>query len=369
MKKHSLRRTLLIAMWLTAFFLFLFLIGGLALLTARTDQATWNTHSVLYLVGSGLFLLIVIISIGAFFLIQRNVLKAIDELSQGTEMLGRGEIKHHPNKQPYKEFEELAISINDMAHKLKLREEALKKAHDQAMQANRFKGQMLAHVSHDLRTPNNAILGYSELLEMDGTLNENQKASIERIVANSRRLMNIVNSLLDQSQLERGTFQVNFSRFSTKKLVENANLTAEPLTLAKELEFKVEIDETFPEIFYGDFERIQQILMNLLDNAIKFTEEGTISLRVFLPDKDYWAFSITDTGPGIAAEDQSIIFQPFRQLDDLATRKHGGVGLGLSIVQQLTLAMKGKVWVESEIGKGSKFTVILPMNPSEENPK
>lgn len=331
-------------------------------------EAYRNTRLAFFLITSGLIILNIIAATGTNFFLNRNLLSAIQELRIGAEKFGQGELQHRIKEQSYEELDALAISFNEMARKLDHREKALQEARDQAMQANRFKGQMLAHVSHDLRTPINAILGYSELLEMDGTLNESQKTSAERIVANSRRLINIVNSLLDQSQLERGTFQINFSQFSTNKLVENANLTAEPLALAKELEFKIDVDETCPEILYGDFERIQQILMNLLDNAIKFTEEGTISLQVFLPDKDYWAFSISDTGPGIAAEDQSIIFQPFRQLDELATRKHGGVGLGLSIVQQLTLAMKGKVWVESEIGKGSKFTVILPMNHSEENP-
>jgi len=331
-------------------------------------EAYQNTRLAFFLITSGLIILNIVAATGTNFFLQRNLLSVIHELRISAENFGLGELQHRIKEQPYEELDALAISFNDMAHKLDQREKALHEARDQAMQANRFKGQMLAHVSHDLRTPINAILGYSELLEMDGTLTENQKTSVERVVANSRRLMNIVNSLLDQSQLERGTFQIDFSRFSTKKLVENAKLTAEPLVLAKGLKFKVVIDKTCPDFVYGDFERIQQILMNLLDNAIKFTEAGTISLRVFLPDKDYWAFSISDTGPGIAAEDQSIIFQPFRQLDDLATRKHGGVGLGLSIVQQLTLALKGKVWVESEIGKGSKFTVILPMNPSEENP-
>jgi len=369
-KKRSLRRTLLTTIWLTALFLVLFVIGGIALFTVRTEQVSWITHSAWFLVGGSLILLIVIISISANFFIQRNVLKTIDELRLSTEKLGLGEVEHRLHEQSYQEFEELAISIDDMARKLKMREQALKEAHAQAMQANRFKGQLLAHVSHDLRTPLNAILGYSELLkeEMDGPLNENQKTSAERIFANSRRLMNIVNSILDQSQLERGTFKINLSQFATNKLIENAKLTVEPLALVKGLEFKIKIDKECPEFLFGDFERIQQIITNLLDNAIKFTEEGHIELHVFVPDRDYWAFSISDTGPGIAAEDQSIIFQPFRQLDELATRKHGGVGLGLSIVQQLTLVLKGKVWVESEIGTGSKFTVILPMKPSEENP-
>jgi len=143
-------------------------------------------------------------------------------------------------------------------------------------------------------------------------------------------------------------------------------LATESLAQAKGLEFESQVDPDCPEIIRGDFERTQQVAINLLDNAIKFTESGKVSLHVFTPDANYWAFSISDTGPGIAPENQSIIFQAFRQLDELATRKHSGVGLGLAIVQHLTQAMNGKVWVESEIGKGSRFTVLLPFDPEKE---
>ena len=332
-------------------------------------EAYKNTRLAFFLVGGGLLLLNILASTGVNYFIRKNFLKAIDELRVGAEKFGLGELQYRIEEQTYEELDELASSFNEMARKLDQREQALQEAHDQAMRANRFKGQMLAHVSHDLRTPINAIMGYSELLkdELDGPLNESQKSSSERIFANSRRLRDIVNSLLDQSQLERGTFQINNSQFSPNKLVENTKLTAEPLALAKGLELRAKVDKSCPATLSGDFDRIQQIVTNLVDNAIKFTENGQVSLDIFLPDKNYWAFSVSDTGPGIAAEDQAIIFQPFRQLDELATRKHGGVGLGLSIVQQLTLAMRGKVWVESEIGTGSKFTVILPMDPSEEN--
>jgi signal transduction histidine kinase len=201
---------------------------------------------------------------------------------------------------------------------------------------------------------------------MDGPLNEAQKTSSERIYANSRQLLSMVNSLLDQAQLERGTFKLNYSYFTPTKFAEITRQATESLATAKGLEFIAEVDESCPAKLFADFERSQQIAINLLDNAIKFTESGGVSLRIFSPDDDYWAFSVTDTGPGIAPKNQSIIFQAFRQLDDLATRKHGGVGLGLSIVQHLTLVMMGKVWVESEIGKGSTFTVLLPFNPEKE---
>jgi len=334
-------------------------------------EAYRNTRLAFFLVGGGLIFLNILMATSVNFFLQRNLLKAIDELRLGAEKFGLGELQHRIEEQPSQELDELAISFNEMAQKLNQREQALQEARDQAMQANRFKGQMLAHVSHDLRTPINAIMGYSELLngELDGPLNKNQKTSSERIFANSRRLLNIVNSLLDQSQLERGTFQINNLEFSPKKLAENAKLIAEPLALAKGIKFKVNVDKACPEILFSDFERIQQIITNLIDNAIKFTEKGQVTLDIFLPDKNFWAFSVSDTGRGIAAEDQAIIFQPFRQLDELATRKHGGVGLGLSIVQQLTLALNGKVWVESELDKGSKFTVILPMKPKEDEAK
>lgn len=300
--------------------------------------------------------------------LNRTLFNPIDELRLGAEKIGAGNLDYKINPQSYVELSELGTAFNDMADKLDRRETALREARDQAMSANRFKGQILAHVSHDLRTPINAIMGYSELLKegMDGPLNKAQKSNAERIYANSRRLLSLVNSLLDQARLEKGTFKLDYTYFAPKKFAEVIRLATESLAQAKGLEFESQVDPDCPEIIRGDFERTQQVAINLLDNAIKFTESGKVSLHVFTPDANYWAFSISDTGPGIAPENQSIIFQAFRQLDELATRKHSGVGLGLAIVQHLTQAMNGKVWVESEIGKGSRFTVLLPFDPEKE---
>lgn len=321
-----------------------------------------------------LYLVILYLLFSSFLVYASNrflnstLFKPIDQLRLGAEKIGSGELDHEIGPQSFTELSELGTAFNDMAGKLGQRETALKEARDQAMAANIFKGQLLAHVSHDLRTPINAIMGYSELLkeEMDGPLNDAQRISSERIYANSRRLLSMVNSLLDQAQLERGTFQLNYSYFSPKKFAEVIRLATESLARAKGLDFSMSVDKSCPAKIYADFERTQQIAINLLDNAIKFTEDGGVSLRVFSPDERFWAFSVSDTGPGIAPKNQTIVFQAFRQLDDLATRKHGGVGLGLSIVQHLTLAMMGKVWVESEIGKGSTFTVLLPFDPDKD---
>jgi len=220
-------------------------------------------------------------------------------------------------------------------------------------------------VSHELRTPLNAILGYSEMLRdaIYGAVNDKQANAADRILKNSRRLLDIVSDLLDKAQIEAGHLSLTFVVFPTVELVENMHSVMDKISADKGLALTSSITSDMPATIHNDPERLQQILVNLVNNAIKFTSKGGVNVRVYHVTDEHWAFDVTDTGPGIAIEDQKYIFDPFRQVEGMATRAHGGIGLGLSIVKRIVDLMGGRIFVQSALGQGTTFTVILPFEP------
>jgi len=228
-----------------------------------------------------------------------------------------------------------------------------------------MKNSFVAMVSHELRTPLNAILGYSEMLRdaYYGVMNEKQTNAADRILNNSRRLLDIVSDLLDKAQIEAGHLNLKVSTFPTKILTENLHSVMDKITSDRGLTLTSCVAPEMPEDMKGDPERIQQVMINLVNNAAKFTEKGGITVSLYKVADEYWACDVTDTGPGIAPEDQRYIFEPFRQVDKTVTRSHGGIGLGLSIVKRLIDLMGGRIFLKSVIGQGSTFTVVLPFEP------
>lgn len=227
----------------------------------------------------------------------------------------------------------------------------------------KMKDTILATVSHELRTPLNAILGHVEMLKeaVYGPINEKQAKASERVISNTRRLLNIVSDLLDQAQIEAGKISLKIHPFKPSELLDNVRGLMSKTAADKHLALTGEIEPEFPEILIGDLTRLQQILVNLVTNALKFTEKGSVHIRLFCPDKNHWAMEVRDTGMGIPEDEQEHIFDPFRQVDGSMTRKHAGFGLGLSIVNQLVALMSGDVAVKSTVGVGSVFTVTLPI--------
>lgn len=234
-----------------------------------------------------------------------------------------------------------------------------------------MKNSFVAMVSHELRTPLNAILGYSEMLKEAyyGPMNEKQANAAERILNNSRRLLDIVSDLLDKAQIEAGHLNLKISTFPTKILAENLHSVMDKITSDRGLTLTSCIAPEMPEEMKGDPERIQQIMVNLINNAAKFTEKGGITVNLYKVAEEYWACDVIDTGPGIAPEDQRYIFEPFRQVDKTVTRSHGGIGLGLSIVKRLVDLMGGRIFLKSVLGQGSTFTVVLPFEPPQKRKK
>jgi PAS domain S-box-containing protein len=228
---------------------------------------------------------------------------------------------------------------------------------------DRMKSTFVSLASHELRTPLNAILGYSEMLKegVYGELSDRQEDVAGRILANTHHMLSLANNLLDRAQIEAGTITLNISAFAPTKLIEDVVTAMEILAKNRGLELQGDITEDVPPMLSGDQQRVSQIIVNLIGNALKFTKEGGVYVHAYVHDKDHWAVDVSDTGIGISKEAREYIFEPFRQADESPTREHGGAGLGLSIVKQLVEMMDGRIELESTIGAGSTFTVILPI--------
>ena len=227
--------------------------------------------------------------------------------------------------------------------------------------ANKHKSQFLANMSHELRTPLNAILGYTELIidNIYGDVPEKIREVLERLEKNGRHLLGLINDVLDLSKIEAGQLILSLNEYSMGEVVQTAITAVEALAVEKKLELKTRIPQDL-SIARGDEQRIAQVLLNLLGNAIKFTEEGEVRVEVTDSDETFLV-SVADTGPGISEADQKIIFEEFQQADGSSTREKGGSGLGLSIVKKIVKMHGGRIWVESDVGKGSTFRFTLPV--------
>ncbi|MGD2271774.1 MAG: ATP-binding protein [Desulfobacterales bacterium] len=227
--------------------------------------------------------------------------------------------------------------------------------------ASKHKSEFLANMSHELRTPLNAILGYTELI-MDniyGDVPEKIQEVLERVEKNGRHLLGLINAVLDLSKIEAGRLSLSLSDYSMQEVVQTVFTAVESLAAEKNLELKVSVS---PDLASGrgDQQRIAQVLLNLVGNAIKFTEAGEVRVEVADSDGSFLV-SVSDTGPGLSEADQHKIFEEFQQADSSSTRKKGGTGLGLSIAKRIIEMHGGRIWVESQLGKGSTFWFTLPV--------
>lgn len=257
----------------------------------------------------------------------------------------------------------IIIVDTDITEKKKIEEELIS-AKEKAEAAAVTKQQFLANMSHEIRTPINAIMGIMHMLETTNQA-ETRKKYLKLVQNASNNLLNIINDILDMSKLEAGKMTLEKIDFNIRELINNLRKSMKYRAEEKGLELKSDVDEEVPDYLKGDSSRLNQILMNLLGNAIKFTEKGSISISVKLVKEDGQnvtiQFSVSDTGIGIAKEDQAHMFEHFHQVHSDASRKYGGTGLGLAIVKRLTELQHGKVWLESKVNEGSKFFVEIPM--------
>jgi signal transduction histidine kinase len=228
--------------------------------------------------------------------------------------------------------------------------------------ASQHKSQFLANMSHELRTPLNAILGYSELIldNIYGDTPDKMREVLDRIQKNGKHLLGLINDVLDLSKIEAGQLALALDDYSMGDVVGSVFSAVEPLATEKRLAFKVAVSENLPA-GHGDERRITQVLLNLIGNAIKFTDRGEVGIEASATNGTFTVV-VHDTGPGIDVSDQGRIFEEFKQVESAATKKKGGTGLGLSISKRIVEMHGGRLWVESDVGHGSTFSFSIPIN-------
>ena len=318
--------------------------------------------------------------IASYIIVRYVIVKPLKHLRDVSDEISHGNTSMRADIHTGDEFEEMGLAFNRMVRHLttiqdELREvngnfstkvDELAQANMRLYEMNRLKSDFLATMSHELRTPLNAIIGFSDVLESIDSLDDKQKRYVRNIQKSGRVLLEMINDILDLAKIESGKMEVRLSDFRIDQVLHAQCDMSRPLTERKNIDLTAEIEPDLPDMFQ-DQAKVQQILNNLLSNAIKFTPEGgRIVTSATRDTRGDLVLTVTDTGVGIANEDQVAIFEKFRQGKstmiggDAMTREYSGTGLGLSIVKELCKLLGGEISLESEVGKGSTFTVRLP---------
>jgi signal transduction histidine kinase len=259
--------------------------------------------------------------------------------------------------------DELERKIQAATADIAQQNELLRRQAIELEQASALKTQFLANMSHEFRTPLNAMLGYTSMLlqGVAGSVEPPARRQLQRIESNGRHLLTIINEILDISRIEAGRMPLQISKFKIPELMAEVKAELEPIIMRSKLAVTVQMDKELP-LVTSDRSKVKQILLNLLSNALKFTHHGGVTIVARKDARDRTlSLSVADTGIGIAPADQDRVFEDFRQLDNSPTRAYGGTGLGLSICRRLAQMLDGRISLQSTVGKGSTFTLTLPL--------
>jgi two-component system, NarL family, sensor histidine kinase BarA len=349
----------------------------------ETQQAQTENRAILM---ANAIVTVFISMIAVYFIMRYVVVKPLAHLRDVSDEISRGNTTLRADIHTGDEFENLALAFNRMLRHLTTIQEELRNANTslngkvdelaqvnmQLYEMNRLKSEFLAMMSHELRTPLNAIIGFSDVLDSIASLDEKQKRYVKNIQTSGKVLLEMINDILDLAKIESGNMEVRLSEFRIDHVVHGVCDTYLQATERKNIDLNADVEPGLPEMFQ-DQVKVQQILTNLLSNAIKFTPEGgRITMSALRDPADCLLIKVADTGVGIAAEDQTVIFEKFRQGTavfsggDALTREYSGTGLGLSIVKELCKLLGGEISLESQLGKGSTFSVRLPWTRREQ---
>ena len=265
-------------------------------------------------------------------------------------------------------YEEVTRYAEDLEGKVEERTHELQETNRRLEAASRHKSEFLANMSHELRTPLNAIIGFTRLVmrRSKDVLPAKQYENLEKINLSADQLLLLINDVLDLSKIEAGRMDVRPVAFELHSLVDICVRTVEPMVRSEHIEIAKEVEPGLPELF-TDQDKLKQILMNLLSNAVKFTEQGRITVSA-RREGEHVAIAVTDSGIGIPEDARQLIFEEFRQVDSSSTRRHGGTGLGLSISRHFARLLQGDITVQSQLGRGSTFTVRIPLRHESDQP-
>ena len=346
-------------------------------------SAAWASTQVLlnriYILIAGL--LAGALAIVTFWLITtRIILSPVRVLRSTAEKVADGDLNIRSDINTGDEYEQLSDAFNSMLGTLKSSQEQLQSLNKQLdlklgelaesnvslFEANRLKNDFLANVSHELRTPLNSIIGFGEVLMDDENLDEKRQRYVQNIITSSRSLLVMINELLDLAKIEAGRVDLHVEPMVVGDVCEALINLIRPQSEPKKIELRLQVDKSVP-IVQTDAGKFQQVIFNFLSNAVKFTPtEGRVELIAQVERDDAGEpsavrISVRDNGPGIAVENHEIIFEKFRQLDEAHTKLHGGTGLGLAISKELARLLDGRIELESDLGKGATFTLVLQL--------
>jgi two-component system, NarL family, sensor histidine kinase BarA len=342
---------------------------------AILDGIHWNRA---ILMGTALSTALLIMT-GSWIIVRYIIVKPVKHLKEVSDAISAGELNVRSEIQTGDEFEDLSHAFNRMLRNLVSMQDQWRKVNadldrkvDELAQANmalyesnRLKSDFLATMSHELRTPLSSILGFSDVLLSSEPLTDKQLRWANNIQSSGQKLLALINDILDLAKIEAGKMQVRVEEFNFQEVCEGLVNMFRQMAEKKNIDLRGHFDPAIPPL-RQDVTKLQQILQNLLSNAIKFTPEGgRVSFKAEA-DGGFVTLTVTDTGVGIAPEEQELVFQKFRQSGNPLTREHAGTGLGLSICRELSKLLGGEIVLHSELGRGSTFTVRLPVQLSEE---